>query len=83
MGSAISEKPKLIDAAILTLKGDPSVGIPSTSLTISEIGFDLNALSEEDQNDALEEFRSKLADAFEVAWGDRPQVFFDTEIPID
>lgn len=80
MGASSKNTAPFIDQALIKLEGDSSVGIPSSTVMISEIGFDLDVFDPEDQKEELEKFREKLADAFEVAWGDRPEVLFDTEV---
>ena len=71
---------RVINEAYVRTPGDPSVGIWPDDVTIETIHFDLGCLDEDDRAGAVEEFRTKLADAFEVAWGERPTVTFDYEI---
>lgn len=71
-----------VKSAIAYTRGDASVGIGGEGVTIKAQGdyiLDLEHLTPEERQPALEAFRTKLADAFAEIWDDKVIVLFDIE----
>ena len=69
----------IINTIHLCAAGDPSVGIPDSHATITDVHIDLDTWAEEDQPEVLAELRSKIVEAFSIVWDPEPAVVFDFE----
>lgn len=75
----------LIRKVFITAPGDPSVGIQSTTLVITDAAeggwiFDLNVFAPEDRQPFLEDVRQQLQECFGQVLDDRVIVEFDLEV---
>ena len=70
-----------VKAATVIFRGEPSVGIFGTEWELTNLDFDPDVYAtEEDALSVLEEFRTKIEDAYETLIGEPVSVMFDTEI---
>lgn len=77
-----STNTKTINSIFVRCPGDPSVGIPGSSATISGDGdfiINLDCLDEEDRKPHLAEIRKKVSELFTLIWDEPATVEFDFE----
>lgn len=74
-----SGNPNMIEDAYIEIPGDPSVGIPSQGITVSDLGFQPNIY--EDPKGAIEDMRKLLQEVGQLASGEYAKVVFDFELP--
>lgn len=73
---------KEIKRISVSTNGDQSVGLGGENAVIMAEGdfiLDPSCMDEPERSECLQTFRSKIAEAFEVVWGEKVNVVFDFE----